>query len=63
MAFYSSKCEKCTERSKHIIKKIKCHDEKGNYYINLYECDNYGCDIVPKVTKNKRKYTASANKV
>ena len=56
MAFYSSKCKSCTERSKRVVKEIKYKDGNGTYTVKYYECDNVGCDIVHKaVNKSKIK--------
>ena len=62
MAFYSSKCEMCAERSKRIVKRIKCHDDKGKYYISFFECNNYGCHLASKASKVKSQYTSANNK-
>ena len=55
MAFYSSKCVGCTERSKRILKRVKYHDDKGTYYIQYYQCDNCSCNVVLSAARNEKK--------
>ncbi len=55
MAFYSSKCEGCTERSKRVVKEIKYKDGNGTYTVKYYECDNIGCEVVHRKNKQLKK--------
>ena len=54
MAFYSSKCEECSERIRRVVKEIKYKDGNGTYTIKYYECENVGCDIAYKTVKKPK---------
>ena len=55
MAFYSSKCINCTERSRRVVKEIRYKDGGGTYTVKYYECDNVGCDVVHRKNKKLKK--------
>ena len=61
MAFYSSKCDSCTERTKRVVKEIKYKDGNGFYTVKYYNCNNVGCEIVHKTTKNPQKRKQQKN--
>ncbi len=62
MAFYSSKCEKCTESSKRVLKKVKCRDENGTYYVKYYQCENLSCNIVSNAQRAEKKIKYSGKR-